>query len=307
LWIIGRTKTDGPADYQAVNKFQAGMSITPLAHWGDSTYKAPAQKMPSVPSFVDLKKAPLEQIEKMSGEQFFSYAAELMKVTPPLAFDFNQVARLKQVGIIPGAKLEPDKLSAEIQAAMAEAPARGHKSMRAQYDALSANKAATKGWGMSNRPFVFGSYGIEYLQRAMIALIGLGCNQLEDAIYPQLTTDSDGQALKGGSTNKYAMHFEASELPPVKAFWSFTLYDKDGFAVPNKMNRATLSSWMPLVYNGDGSLDLYFQTDSPGQSEENNWLPTPADKDFNLTLRLYAPEPFALSGKWVPPPAKKCA
>lgn len=307
VWIIGRTKTDGPADYAAVNKFQAGMSITPLANWGDSTFKPPARKMPTVPSFVDLKAAPLEQIEKkMSGEQFFAYAAELMKVTPPLAFDFCQVARMKHVGIIPGATLEPEKLSQEIRAAMAEAPATGHKNMRMQYASMAKNKDKTNGWGMSNRPFVFGSYGVEYLQRAMIALVGLGCNLLEDAIYPQLTGDSDGKEFEGGSANKYTIHFAASELPPVKAFWSFTLYDKDGFAVPNKMNRATLSSWMPLVYNDDGSLDLYFQTDSPGESKENNWLPTPSDKPWNLTLRLYAPEPLALSGSWCPPPAKKC-
>ena len=38
VWIIGRTKTDGPADYDAVHKIQAGYKITPLSQWG----KAPA-------------------------------------------------------------------------------------------------------------------------------------------------------------------------------------------------------------------------------------------------------------------------
>jgi len=75
--------------------------------------------------------------------------------------------------------------------------------------------------------------------------------------------------------------------------------------VPNSMQRATLSSWMPLVYNGDGSLDLYFQTASPGDDKENNWLPTPEEKGWNLTLRLYAPERRALNGSWIPPPAVK--
>ena len=62
---------------------------------------------------------------------------------------------------------------------------------------------------------------------------------------------------------------------------------------------------MPLVYNGDGSLDLYFQTASPGDDKENNWLPTPEEKGWNLTLRLYAPERRALNGSWIPPPAVK--
>ena len=34
VWIIGRTKTDGPPDYAAVNKIQAGLKITPLSEWG---------------------------------------------------------------------------------------------------------------------------------------------------------------------------------------------------------------------------------------------------------------------------------
>jgi len=71
------------------------------------------------------------------------------------------------------------------------------------------------------------------------------------------------------------LHIGKDELPPAEAFWSVTLYDKDGFAVPNPMNRANLSSWMPLTYNDDGSLDLYFQSVSPGKEKEANWLPTP--------------------------------
>ena len=43
-----------------------------------------------------------------------------------------------------------------------------------------------------------------------------------------------------------------------------TLYDPEGFQVPNSLNRFAVSSWMPFKYNSDGSLDLYFQNESPG-------------------------------------------
>lgn len=61
---------------------------------------------------------------------------------------------------------------------------------------------------------------------------------------------------------------------------------------------------MPFVYNADGSLDLYFQPESPGRDKEWNWLPAP-EGPYNLTMRLYAPEPDALTGKWNPPPVRK--
>jgi len=82
-------------------------------------------------------------------------------------------------------------------------------------------------------------------------------------------------------------------------FWSITLYDQDGFQVGNALNRFAVSSWMPFKHNADGSLDLYFQNESPGKDLEANWLPAPKGP-FNLTMRLYAPKSEALTGKWKP-------
>ena len=95
-------------------------------------------------------------------------------------------------------------------------------------------------------------------------------------------------------------------MPPVNAFWSVTLYDAEGYQVANSLNRFAVSSWMPFKYNPDGSLDLYFQNESPGADKEANWLPAPKGP-FNLTMRLYAPKTDALTGKWNPPPIAKAA
>ena len=54
---------------------------------------------------------------------------------------------------------------------------------------------------------------------------------------------------------------------------------------------------MPLKYNANGSLDLYFQNESPGADKETNWLPGPK-APFNLTMRTYAPKSEAITGKW---------
>jgi hypothetical protein len=90
-------------------------------------------------------------------------------------------------------------------------------------------------------------------------------------------------------------------MPPVSAFWSVTLYDPQGFLVANPLNRFALSSWMPWHYNPDGSLDLYFQNESPGPAKKANWPPAPKGP-FNLTMRLHAPKSAALTGLWNPPP-----
>ena len=113
----------------------------------------------------------------------------------------------------------------------------------------------------------------------------------EDAIYPLNLADNTGQPLDGAQ--HYTLHFDAGSLRPVDAFWSVTLYDTEGFQVANPLNRFAVSSWMPFVYNADGSLDLYFQNESPGADKEANWLPAPKGP-FNLTMRLYAPRSDAL-------------
>ena len=136
----------------------------------------------------------------------------------------------------------------------------------------------------------------------MVSQIGLGANLPEDAIYPLNLGDDTGKPLDGA--NKYTIHFDKGNTPPVNAFWSITLSDAEGFQVGNSLNRFAVAGWMPFKFNPDGSLDIYFQNESPGKDKEANWLPAPKGA-FNLTMRLYAPKSEALTGKWSPPPVTK--
>ena len=79
VWIIGRTKTDGPADYDAVHKIQAGYKITPLSRWG----KAPEPVTVKSDPAVDMKTPPMVQVDTMPAGAYFAYAAELLKLHPP--------------------------------------------------------------------------------------------------------------------------------------------------------------------------------------------------------------------------------
>jgi hypothetical protein len=97
---------------------------------------------------------------------------------------------------------------------------------------------------------------------------------------------------------------QVTKMPPVKAFWSLTMYDQDSFLVPNPLHRYGLGDRDPLKYNPDGSLDLYLQHQSPGKTKEANWLPAPKG-DFNVTLRLYWPKQNVLIGAWTPSGLKR--
>ena len=293
VWIIGRTKTDGPSDYAAVNKIQAGYKVTPLSDWG----KTPKPVEVKIDSSIDMKTPPKIQVDTMPAGKFFAYAAELMKLHPPHITDQPIIARMKRIGLEPGKSFDIAKLDPGVARVLEGVPAAAQQLMAWKVPTLAR---VVNGWSMNTD--TMGVYGNYYLKRAIVTQLGLGANLPEDAIYPLNLADETGRPLDGAS--KYTIHFEKTALPPVDAFWSVTLYDQDGFQVANPLNRFAVSSWMPFKYNPDGSLTLYFQNDNPGTDKDANWLPAPKGP-FNLTMRLYAPRSEALTGKWNPPPVTR--
>ena len=293
VWIIGRTKTDGPEDYAAVNKIQAGYTVTPLSAWG----KSPKPVEVKIDPAVDMKTPPKIQVDTLPAAQYFAYAAELLKLHPPHITDEPIIAQMKGIGIEPGRSFEFDQLDPAVQKSLESVPEDAQQLMKWKLPTLAR---VANGWSMNTD--TMGVYGNYYLKRALVTQLGLGANLPEDAIYPLNLCDSAGKPLDGA--NKYAIHFDKGAAPPVNAFWSITLYDSEGFQVANVLNRFAVSSYMPFKTNPDGSLDLYFQHESPGKDKEANWLPAPAAA-FNLCMRLYGPKSEALTGKWNPPPVVK--
>jgi hypothetical protein len=295
VWIIGRTKTDGPADYDAVHKIQAGYKITPLSQWG----KQPVPPEAKIDANIDMKTPPKKQVDSMEAGKYFAYAAELLKLQPPHLTDQPIIAQLERLGFEVGKSFNLDTADPAVKKGLESAPADAQKLMAWKLPTIAR---VANGWSMNTD--TMGVYGNYYLKRAMIAQAGLGANLPEDAIYPLNLGDNEGKPLDGA--NDYTIHFAKDQIPPAQAFWSITLYDNEGFQVANPLNRFAVSSWMPFAYNTDGSLDLYFQNESPGAAKEANWLPAPKGP-YNLTMRIYAPSSDALTGKWTPPPVTKSA
>ena len=293
VWIIGRTQTNGSSDYTAVHKIQDGYKITPLSQWGKESQPVNATIDPS----VDMKTPPLRQVNSIPASAFFTYAVELMKVNPPHITDQPIIARMKRIGIDPGKSFDFNKLDPTVQRALQKAAVDGLKEMTIKGPAIAK---VVNGWQMNTD--TMGVYGNYYLKRAIIAMIGLGANLPEDAIFPGLLKDADGNSLDGNNT--YLLHFNKSELPPANAFWSVTMYDTEGFQAANSLNRFAIGDRDNLTYNKDGSLDIYIQHDSPGLAKESNWLPAPRGP-LGITMRIYEPGREALDGTWSPPAIKR--
>jgi hypothetical protein len=293
VWIIGRTQTNGAKDYEAVHKVQDGYTITPLSQLG----KAPQPVKVTIDPTVDMKTAPMVQVDTMAAGKYFTYAAELLKVNPPHITDQPIVARMRRIGIEPGKPFDLAKADPPVQRALERAATDALKAMQAKTSKLAR---VVNGWQMNTESV--GVYGNAYLKRAAIALFGLGMNLPEDAVYPLNNGDTDGKPLTGA--NRYVMHFPKGDIPPVDAFWSLTLYDKDGFPTANDLKRNAIGDRDALKFNPDGSLDLYIQHASPGAEKESNWLPAPTE-EFNVALRLYAPRAQVLDGRWVPTAVKR--
>jgi hypothetical protein len=293
VWVNGQMQADGPKDYDEVNTLQKQYKLTPLSAWGRPY--APPGEAPIAPG-VDTKTPPLEQIQKMDAGAYFGRLARLMKDNPPAAADGDMVEKLKKIGIEPGKDFDISRIDPDT--------AKGLQRAMGAFEKLQEGvKKLTTENGWIVIPKDFADYGTDYNTRAGIALIGLGGIRPHDVVYPTAFIDGEGKPLDGA--NRYVLHFDKNQTPPTNATWSVSMYDPQGFYVPNPINRYNLAAWMPLQYNLDGSLDLYIQPSSPGAGKETNWLPAPANGPFNLTVRDYWPKKVVLEGTYKLPPVKK--
>lgn len=295
VWVMGRTQTNGPADYANVHKVQDSYKLTPLSAWGQAY--APPQRVATDPS-IDDKTPPLEQVNRMDGITMLTRLAGLLKSHPPHPNDYPILYRMRQIGIEPGRDFDASKLDPAIVRAINNA---AKDALADLVSSVPKQVTPVNGWNTGTENI--GTYGTSYKRRAVIALAGLGANLPEDAIYPTAFTDAAGQPLTG--SNNYVIRFEKGQLPPADAFWSITMYDKSGFQVPNPINRFAIGDRDKLAFNTDGSLDIYVQAESPGPDKESNWLPAPKGAPFEPSMRIYSPRREALDGTWSPPPIRR--
>jgi hypothetical protein len=295
VWILGRIYCTGtPEDYAAVHALQDQFKLVPLGSYGKPYAPPPAVFDPA----VDMKTPVRDQVNRMDAVAFFTLLAKLMKTNPPAPADAPALARYARIGLVPGQDFDASKLNKDFTRRI---PQIGADRIMLQF---KFNKAVQhiNGWNFTTKT---GLYGTDYLMRALVAAIGLGANRPQDAVYPTSLQDADDHDYDGA--NKYVIHFPKGRTPPVRGFWSITMYDPQYFFVANPLNRYAISPRQKLKANSDGSIDIFVQKDSPGPDKESNWLPAPAGK-FVLMLRMYWPRehrPSILDGTWTIPAVTK--
>jgi hypothetical protein len=301
FFVVVRTQLFGPDDLARVKTIQDAFNVKTLSEYqgGDPV---PREETIDIPKWND-------------GDQFttalFPYMDAMLDLIEPVTEEKELMERFSRLNIGKNKTFNMDDFDPDIQKAIEEGVQEGLQEMESFLEVFSADPlGSAKIFG--TREFLKRSakenYQLDdfYLLRAAAAHMGLYGNSGEEAIYPTYMADQQGKPLDA-SVNKYTLAFAPGDLPPVKLFWSVTMYDGiTQLLIDNPIDRYLLNSTMidDFVFGKDGSLTFHIQKDSPGKELEANWLPAPGGP-FYCVMRLYGPEEAALNGEWVNPPLMK--
>lgn len=287
-----RTQLINPDDLENVKAIQKQYIVKPLSAFL-------GQPAPAASPEIAFPK-PLTPATQKTSLEFFSLLNFYLQFCPTHPSEKELMARFARLGIGAGLTFDADKSVPEIKQAIEQGMADGWAAFNAVLKEVSAGKV-TSGDLFGTRDFLKNNY----LYRMTAAALGIYGNTKEEAMYPVYYVDGDGNKLDGA--NRYLLRFAPGQLPPVKSFWSLTMYEQPAsLLVANPINRYLLNSPMlpQFTKDADGGLTLLVQNESPGNDKEANWLPAPKGP-FSAILRLYWPKEEALNGKWTAPPLKK--
>jgi hypothetical protein len=115
-------------------------------------------------------------------------------------------------------------------------------------------------------------FGTDYFTRTAVAKSNIFVNTPSETKYFYQDLDMTGGRLNGA--NSYTVTFPKGQLPPVRGFWSLTLYNRHHFFVPNEIKRYSVGTKSrSLKFVADGSLTIHVQTTPPADDQRENWLP----------------------------------
>ena len=288
--IIPRAFMDSTAeDKAAIQPVISQINVYPLSEFDGEMKVTDWSKLPHFP-------APKSDGETkwVSPEKFFDQLPAVLDQVPPLPGEEALYANIR--ALLAAAEQDP-----QIKQALVEVAKETEKTVIADFFKWENNgKPAGNGW---NRSVNNADWGIDYAMRTGTARSNMFDNRPNETQYFYTDNDGNGQQLTGD--NLYSITFAKGETPPVKGFWSLTLYNDKHLFYPNELQRYSLGTKnKDLELNEDGSLTLYAGHSQPDGDKLSNWLPAPQGT-FSLYIRAYWGEQAILDGSWQPPVIKK--
>jgi hypothetical protein len=239
---------------------------------------------------------------------FFQNLDRIVQSEPWIPRDRALIDQLKSIGIEKGKPFNPD---AETKAMFDKAAKQAGALLEQRFDAGFPAFYEGTHWTMPVAPelvkamqsgfadpdsYPIDARGLTYTY-AFVGIKNLGAGQY----YLFNIRDKDGNAYDGGKN--YRLHVPPN--PPVKQYWSVTVYDRKLHTLLRDVKRASRASNASDVQkNEDGSVDVYFGPEPP-PGKESNWVPTKPGQGFEFIFRLYAPTEALFEKTWKLPDVEK--
>lgn len=283
-------QTDDSDDKKAVQPLISQITMYPLSEFTGQM---------KITDWTKLKSPPPDssggaETKWVKPEIFFDQLPDVIKEVPPQPGEEALYAQIN--GLLDAITRNP-KLKAVAVRAAADAE---ENLVKPLFQFINVGYPVKNNWTTQRNGAQF---GFDYLTRTSCARANIFVNKSNETKYIYQDRDDSGARLDGN--NRYTVRFEKGELPPVKGFWSLTLYNTQHFFAPNEFHRYSLGTKNKnLKFDADGALTIYVQSSPPEESNKNNWLPAPKDA-FSLYIRCYWPDETIVEDKWNPPPVVK--
>ena len=224
--IIGtltRTSWSGPADRDGLVATQRQYRIRPLSEFTGGKPPQPA------PGYL----FPAWDEARANSIGFIEYLNFLLRFSPVVDSEKATMERFAEIGIGPGRAFDPTVVDPSTRAAIEAGIKEGAAKLQAE---LAKTTSSVDLFG--TRAFLGQDY---VMRRAVGAAIGIYGNSKEEAYYTAYSVDANKQPLDG--SNRYVLRFSKDQVPPVKFFWSMTMYSlPDRLLVDNPIQRYAIGS-----------------------------------------------------------------
>ncbi|MEO6380603.1 MAG: DUF1254 domain-containing protein [Nitrobacter sp.] len=284
-------QNDTPEDKRAIQGALTGIVMYPLAEYDGRMKTMEWSKLPKVPGAPHGE----EETRWVYPEKFFDELPTVLADAPPLP---GEEARYAQVlAVLTAAKDNPKVKQSMIEAAKdAE-----DKLVNPLFQFRNYGQQLPHNWSTISNESAFGT---DYFTRTAVAKSNILVNSPNETKYFYQDLDASGARLN--SANRYVVTFAKNQTPPVRGFWSLSIYNEHHFFIKNPINRFSVGTKnKDLKPAADGSLTIYVQANAPMDAVQRaNWLPAPKG-DFSLYVRAYWPSAEIMGGSWTPPPVQK--